>query len=231
MAEGGLNERLMDPPTRARIKADMKPFLDDRMGDDPSRIQFSQLRMDPEMAGKRLSDLLAKHNKPLNQDAAAEMLIEIVLNGGGSGIYHSYSEEDMQALLRSPFGMVGSDGAITAPGRGFTHPRAYGAFARVLGRYVRELGVISLEAAIRKMTSFPAARLNLKDRGLIREGMAADIVVFDPATIADRSDFMDPHQYAVGVEVVVVNGVVAIEEGEYNEAKPGRALHGPGRAR
>jgi N-acyl-D-aspartate/D-glutamate deacylase len=114
-------------------------------------------------------------------------------------------------------------------GRASPHPRSYGTFARVLGRYVREQRVIPLEEAVRKMTSFPAARLGLSDRGLVRPGVKADITVFDPATVADRATFENPHQYAVGISTVIVNGQVAFENGAMTDARPGRVLYGAGK--
>ena len=132
--------------------------------------------------------------------------------------------------MQSPYGMIGSDGSIREEEGGrFTHPRAFGAYARVLGRYVRELGVLTLEQAVRKMSSFPARRLGFRDRGLIRTGMAADIAVFDPETIADRSTFTDPTVFAVGMKYVLVNGVLVIDGGSHTGARPGKVLYGPGR--
>ena len=126
--------------------------------------------------------------------------------------------------------MIGSDGTIReAEGGAFTHPRAFGAYARVLGHYVRELKVLTLEEAVRKMSSFPARRLGISDRGMIQPGLAADIAIFDPETIADRSTFTDPTVYAVGVKHVLVNGVLVIDDGEHTGARPGKVIYGPGR--
>ena len=112
-------------------------------------------------------------------------------------------------------------------GRGNPHPRNYGTFVRVLGRYVRELKVLTLEDAVRKMTAFPAQRIGLSDRGVLREGMRADISIFDPALVRDRSTFEQPHQYAEGVDLVIVNGLVVFESGSLTTARPGRILYGP----
>lgn len=120
--------------------------------------------------------------------------------------------------------MIASDGRLTQPGDGHPHPRWYGTFPRVLGRYVRERGVLTLEEAVRKMTSLPAARLGLEDRGRIAEGLVADIVVFDPDRVVDRSTFQAPHQYPDGIEWVLVNGVVTVERGEYKDVRAGRVL-------
>jgi N-acyl-D-amino-acid deacylase len=130
--------------------------------------------------------------------------------------------------MRWPQTMIGSDASSVAPygplGEGKPHPRAYGTFPRVLGRYVRDQGVVTLEEAIHKMTGLPAARLGLSDRGLVRAGAHADLVVFDPATIGDRATFDSPHQYATGIEHVLVNGVPVVEGGEHTGALPGRVL-------
>ena len=120
--------------------------------------------------------------------------------------------------------MIASDGRLTRPGEGHPHPRWYGTFPRVLGHYVREKGVLTLEEAVSKMTSMPATRLGLEDRGRIAEGGIADIVVFDPETVIDRSTFQDPHQYPDGIEYVVVNGVVTVDGGEFRDVRPGRVL-------
>jgi N-acyl-D-aspartate/D-glutamate deacylase len=126
--------------------------------------------------------------------------------------------------------MVASDGAVVQFGRANPHPRSYGTFARVLGLYVREKKTLTLEEAIRKMSSFPAARLRMTDRGILRPGMKADLVIFDPATVRDTATFEKPHSYAEGFSHVVVNGQVVFENGAMTPARPGRVLYGPGRA-
>jgi N-acyl-D-aspartate/D-glutamate deacylase len=123
--------------------------------------------------------------------------------------------------------MIASDGEVPTFGRANPHPRSYGTFARVLGVYVRERHVLTLEDAVRKMTSFPAARLRLPDRGTLRAGMKADLTVFDPATVRDRATFDESHQYAEGFGVVIVNGQIVFEKGEMTAARPGRVLYGP----
>jgi len=137
-------------------------------------------------------------------------------------------EQDLVRILRHPATMIGSDGEVPIFGQASPHPRSYGTFVRVLGVYAREKGVITLEEAVRKMTSFPAARTGLADRGVLRPGMKADLAVFDPATVKDTATFEQPHQYAVGVSYVVVNGEVVFENGAMTAARPGRVLYGPG---
>ena len=160
-------------------------------------------------------------------DNAADTALWIVEKGGCSGIFHAIDEDDLQRILRHPATMIGSDGEIPIFGQANPHPRSYGTFVRVLGRYVRELKVITLEDAVRKMSAFPAQRIGLADRGVLREGMKADIAIFDPETVRDRATFEQPHQYAEGVTQVIVNGQVAFEDGKMTAARPGQVLYGP----
>jgi N-acyl-D-aspartate/D-glutamate deacylase len=139
-------------------------------------------------------------------DNAAETAIEIQEQGGCQAIYHALDEGDLEQIMRYPFTMVASDGEIPIFGKAAPHPRSYGTFARVLGRYVRQRRVLKLEDAVRRMSSLPAGRLRLLDRGLLRPGMKADVVVFDAATVIDKATFGNPHQYATGIRHVFVNG-------------------------
>ena len=131
--------------------------------------------------------------------------------------------------MQSPYTMVASDGDIPVFGKAAPHPRSYGTFARVLGVYVREKHVLTLQDAIRRMSSMPAQRLRFSDRGLLRPGMKADIVVFDPSTVGDRATYDKPHQYSVGFRDVIVNGKTVLRNGHVTEARPGRVLYGPAR--
>ena len=157
--------------------------------------------------------------------------LELVEKGGCSGIFHAINEEDLGRILAHPATMIASDGEVTSFGKDSPHPRSYGTFARVLGRYVRERKLLTLEEAVRKMSAMPAARIGLVDRGLLRPGMKADLAVFDPERVADKATFEQPHQYAVGVELVVVNGQVVFENGAMTAARPGRILLGPAASR
>ena len=134
------------------------------------------------------------------------------------------NDRDIDTIMRQPYTMTSSDGGLVAMNEGKPHPRNYGAFARKLAVYVRERGTLSLEAAIRSMTSLPAAVFGIKDRGAIREGAFADIAVFDPAKLRDRATYADPHQLAEGMSYVLVNGVVVVNEGTFTNATPGRVL-------
>jgi N-acyl-D-amino-acid deacylase len=227
LANGGLKDKLSSPASRSEVKAGMLKFIDERFGEDASRIQLVRCSFDPSLSGKTIADLLKARNEPLTQSAIAEEVIGLQLKGGCSAIFHAYDEPDVIRFMQSPLGMVASDGSLTAIGDGSPHPRAFGTFPRVLGRYVRDQKVLTLEEAVRKMTSFPAARLGLQDRGLLRESLAADIVIFDPATIVDRATFADPHHYSEGVRWLIINGQLVIEAGQLTPARPGRVLLGP----
>lgn len=222
--------RFDDPSQRDRLVREMRDIiLLDRAGNDMNRIQFRVLRSDPAYNGRRLADLLRDRGLPNDVDAAIPVLIELERTGGFSAIYHSMEEADLIRILQHPWSMIETDGDNVVYGDGFPHPRSYGAFPRVLGRYVRDLNAIDLETAIHKMTRMPAMQIGQLERGLIAEGMFADITVFDPATIADQATFVDPHRYAVGVRHVVVNGAPIILDGVLTGARPGRWLRGPAR--
>jgi dihydroorotase/N-acyl-D-amino-acid deacylase len=229
--EGGqdaVRKRLQSPPDRARIRATVEEKIrTERGGGDPANIQIAACGFDRSLEGKNLAEVASSRGKAPTVENAADVAMEIVERGGASGIFHAISEEDVGRILVSPLTMVASDGEVPVFGKGAPHPRSYGTFARVLGVYVREKGLLTLEEAVRKMTSFPAARLRLPDRGLVRPGMKADLVVLDPATVRDRSTFDAPHQYAEGVSLVLVNGEVVLDGERMTGARPGRVLRGP----
>ncbi|MEZ5355841.1 MAG: D-aminoacylase [Bryobacteraceae bacterium] len=233
-AGGGkaLRERLDAPETRARIKAVIVDRIkNDRGAGDPKNVQIASCSFDKSAAGKTLAELTARRGVPVTIENAAETAIELQTKGGCQAIYHAINEEDVERILRHPQTMVASDGGIPIPGDGVPHPRNYGTFARVLSRYVRERSAITLEEAVRKMSSFPAARFRIMDRGLLRPGMKADIAVFDPAKVRDKAEFGNPHQYAEGFAHVFVNGEAVLLEGKMTGARPGRVLYGPGTER
>lgn len=177
-----------------------------------------------------MSDVIQALHKP-GIDVLFELLTEN--NGSVPTVYFHHSEDDMRYALGQPFTSIGSDGtAVKTQGplsRGHPHPRYYGTFPRVLGRYVREEKVLSLEEAIRKMTSANAAKVRQFDRGLLRPGQWADVTVFNPQTIIDRATYENPHQYAVGIEYVIVNGTIVLDRGRHTGARPGVILYGPGK--
>lgn len=228
--EGGMEimlQRLAQTATRSRLREEIAAAGLNNFGRIPSwdavRIAISPHQ--PEYAGRTIGDLARSRGcDPL--DAVCDYLIAD--HGHTRILVTSMAEEDVQTILRTPTVLVGSDGTSLAPygitGQGKPHPRFYGTFARILGHYVRELGLLSLPQAIYKMTGGSAAALELVDRGLLREGYRADITLFDPATIADRATYDEPHQYAAGIATVIVNGVVVIDDGEHTGALPGQVL-------
>ena len=224
--------RLHDPVTRRRIMVEtIRILLDGRGGGDARNVMVSRCDWNASLAGQRLDDVAVTRGKSRSVEDAADTALWLVENGDCGGIYFAISEEDIQRVLKHPASMVASDGQVVLFGRASPHPRSYGTFARVLGRYVRELKVLALEEAIRKMSSYPAQRIGLSDRGLLRAGMKADLVIFDPEAVRDMSTFEQPHQYAQGVTTVLINGQVVFENGMMTGARPGRVLHGPGYAR
>jgi len=227
--QGEFMKRLADPAQRAKIKAGIVDRLKtDRGGGDPKNVVMASCGFDATLAGKNLAQLTAQRGRAVSFENAAETMIELQQKGGCQGIFHAIAEEDVERILRSRLTMIGSDGEIPIFGRGAPHPRSYGTFARVLGRYVRERRALTLEEAVRKMTSLPATRLKLADRGLLRPGMKADVAVFDPARVADKATFLQPHQYAEGFAHVLVNGKPVVLNGKVTEERPGRVLYGPG---
>ncbi len=229
---GGLRTRLADPEQRAKIKAVIVTRLkEDRGGGDPKNVVMARCAGDASLAGKNLAEITQARGREVTFENAAETMIELQQQGGCQGIFHAISEDDVERILRFPFTMVGSDGQIPVFGEGNPHPRSYGNFARVLARYVRERQALTLEEAVRKMTSLPAVRLKLLDRGLLRPGMKADIAVFDPARVADKATFLQPHQYAEGFPWVLVNGKPVVSSGAVTADRPGRVLYGPAYAR
>jgi dihydroorotase/N-acyl-D-amino-acid deacylase len=233
--EGGREDilkRLRDPGTRARIKAESVRIIRmERGGGDPKNVSLARCDWDTTLAGKTLADVTRLRGMAPTVENAAEAALWITEQGGCQGVFHAIGEEDVERILRHPATMVATDGEIPIFGRGSPHPRSYGTFARVLAVYVRDRHVLTLEDAIRKMTSFPAQRLGLQDRGVLREGLKADLVVFDPARVRDAATFEQPHQYAVGFSLVVVNGEIVWDGERMTAARPGRVLYGPGRRR
>jgi N-acyl-D-aspartate/D-glutamate deacylase len=177
--------------------------------------------------GKRMSEVIADIGKPWI-DVLFQMLIDN--KGAVPALYYHHTEEDMTYAMKQPFVSFGSDGrAVTVDVPGRPHPRYFGTYARIMGRYVREQKLITLEEAVRKASSQNAAKVRLYDRGILRPGMWADVTVFDPETIIDRATFENPQQYATGVQFVIVNGVVVIDKGEHTGARAGAVLYGPGK--
>jgi N-acyl-D-amino-acid deacylase len=221
-------KRLKDPATRARIKQEaIRLIRDERGGGDPKNVVIARCDWDTSLAGKNLGEVAQLRGMEPTVENAAEAAIWITEQGGCQGVFHAINEADVERIMRYPGTMIATDGEIPIFGRGAPHPRSYGTFARVLGVYVRDKHILRLEDAIRKMTSLPADRLKLLDRGLLRPGMKADIAVFDPTTVRDMATFEQPHQYAQGFSTIIVNGQVVFEDGKMTAARPGRVLYGP----
>jgi len=229
---GGREEmlsRLDSAETYSTIKNEVvAKILYDRGGGDPKNVFISRNSWDPDMAGKNLAELAIEAGLEPTPENAADVVFDIIRGGGATAVYHAIGPEDVDRIMQHPATAIGSDGPVGVFGEGAPHPRQYGTFARVLGLYVRERKVLSLEDAIRKMSSQSARRLGIHDRGLITEGYFADIAIFDPDVIVDKATFENPHQYAIGTKFVLVNGVVVVENGQHTGARPGRILHGPG---
>jgi dihydroorotase/N-acyl-D-amino-acid deacylase len=228
--EGGRDQllaRLKNPATRKEIGAEtVRIIREERGGGDPKNVFLASCDFDASMAGKNLADVAKLRGLEPTIENGAEAAMWIIEQGNCQGVYHAMSEQDLERIMRHPATMIGSDGWVQILGRGVPHPRSYGTFPRVLGVYVRERHTITLEDAIRKMTSFPAQRLRLPDRGILRPGMKADITVFDPDRVRDTATFEKPHQYAEGFLSVIVNGQVAFDGTAMTPARPGKVLYG-----
>jgi N-acyl-D-amino-acid deacylase len=229
--EGGQKstlERLQAPGERARIKAVIVQNLKtDRGAGDPKNVAIVNCGFDGTLAGRNLADLTRARGAEVTMENAAETAMELQSKGGCSAVYHAIDEADVVRIMKSPYTMIASDGDIPVFGQAAPHPRSYGTFARVLGVYVREKKVLTLEEAVRRMSGFPAERLKLWDRGQLRPGLKADLVIFDPAKVADKAEYDKPHQYSVGFRDVMVNGVFALRGDAVTAARPGRVLYGP----
>ncbi len=224
-----LAKRIADPAQRRRIETEMMALFPDQAGPGPASVQFRTLPSDHRYDGRTLAELLTDRGLPNTIESAIPVLIELELAGGFDAIYHGMDEPDVIRVLQYPGSMIETDGDPIGFGQGFPHPRSYGAFPRVLARYVRELKVLTLEDAVRKMTSAAADQINQPMRGRIREGMLADLVVFDPNTIQDLATYSDPHRFPVGIVHVVVNGRPVIRGGAITGEMPGRVIRGPAR--
>ena len=209
-------ERLSNPESYAKIKAEIIfNILNDRGGEDLNRIQFARVKWQPDLEGKTLKDWIVMEGKKPTIENGAEYVIKGQRNGGASCIYHAMEEKDVEKIMQHPLTMIASDGRLSSPGIGHPHPRAYGTFPRVLGKYVRENKLLSLQEAIYKMTLFPAKTYGIENRGQLKKGLKADLVIFDPNTIIDKGTFIQPHQYPVGISHVLVNGKWSIKNGEF----------------
>jgi N-acyl-D-amino-acid deacylase len=225
--EGGepkIAERLNDPATWQRIKQEMAGLLAERGLRDLSFAVVASYSADTTLNGLSMKQVAARLRDAETADAQFEAAREMMLAGGASMVYHFMGDEDVAGIMRHPQVAFASDSGVLEYGDGVPHPRGYGNTARVLGEYVRARHVISLEEAIRKMTSLPAKQFRFASRGIIRQGYAADLVVLDPARVADVATFERPHAYAIGIAYVLVNGVMVVKNGQQTDARPGQVL-------
>jgi N-acyl-D-amino-acid deacylase len=216
---------------RKKIRDDLADILvKNYTAEGLNRIQIANYTADTTIEGKGIEDILKMRGMEVNPTNGAELIMQLEMKRN-EVIYHGMSEDDVQRIMKDPVTMHGSDGHITELNVGVPHPRNYGTFPRILGLYVREKGLLTLEEAIRKMTSMPAGRFQIRDGGLIQNGKRADIVIFDPETIIDKATFLKPHQYPVGIDYVFVNGEIVVDHGTITGKRPGKIIYGPGRGR
>jgi N-acyl-D-amino-acid deacylase len=225
--EGGsarVRERLEDPAIWARVRKEMEGLLAERGFTDLSWAAVASYRADPSLNGLSMKQVAEKMIGRGDADAQLEAALRMMVAGGASMVYHLMGEEDIARIMRHPMVAFASDAGVLTPGSGVPHPRGYGNTVRVLGEYVRERKVIPLEEAVRKMTSLPAAHFGFEGRGVIRAGAAADLVVFDPATVKDVATYAAPHAFPTGVPHVLVNGQFVVRSGSSTAARPGQVL-------
>ncbi len=218
-------ERIRDPANRQRLAEEMLTIYTSQTAGELSSVQFRDV---PGFEGKTLADYVESIGSEPTMEAGIEAIIDLQAAGGFIAIFHAMAEEDVERFMLHPLASISGDGSLVKPGQGFPHPRSYGAFPRVLGRYVRERGLMSLEQAVRKMTSVTADHLRIEGRGLLANGAFADIVLFDADAVGDCATFTAPHCYSTGVEHLLVNGVPVLSNGEVTLAKPGRPLRRQG---
>ena len=227
--EGGgedVKQRLIDPAQRAKIAGEILASARANKRPDFSYAVVTRHATDSALNGKNISVINREKGRASTMEAEIETMLDLLAAGGAQMVFHGMNEDDVRAIMRYPFNAIASDGGVQN-GKGLPHPRSYGTNARVLGKYVRGEKIITLEDAIRRMTSLPAQKFQLKDRGLLRVGYAADIVIFDEKTIIDHATFDNPHQFSTGISHVIVNGKSAVDTGRHTGARAGVALRGP----
>jgi len=226
LADGkdSVSARLRNPALLARVRREMRDIFEAQTGGTASSVRFRTMPTAPEFAGKTLAEYLTARGQPQSLDAAIDALIALQRDGGFTAIVEAMSERDIEAFLTHSAAMVSTDGDLVTPGKGFPHPRSYGAFPRVVSYYVGQRKLMTLEAAVAKMTSVPARTLGLLDRGVVQQGKIADLVLFNPTTFADKATYTDPHHYAEGVVHLFINGQAVIRDAKMTGARPGQAL-------
>ena len=225
--DDSLKKRIADPVLHKQILQEMQEMQKKYKYKDYSYAFVAMHKADTTLNGKNISEINKLKGRKAKPTEEATTILDMMVAGGAQMVYHSMNEEDVRYIIKYPFNMVGADGGVSN-GKGFPHPRTYGTNARVLGKYVREEKLISLEEAIRRMTSLAAQKFQLKDRGLLKEGYAADIVIFNEKEVNDKATFEQPHQFSVGFYYLLVNGKLVLAEGKHNGTKSGTPLYGPG---
>ncbi len=223
--------RIADQETRARIVAGMKSMLEDGGYADYSFATVAQYRPQPSYNGRTITEINKLLERSPTVDNEIETILEMMVAGGAAGysqgasmVYHYMSNEDVDTIFRYVNAAVASDGTIMSFGRGQPHPRSYGTNARILSDFVRERQVLTLEDAVRRMTSLPARTFSFHDRGIVRPGLVADLVIFDPERVTDKATYEDPHQYSEGIDVVIVNGAIAVDGGTPTDVRAGQFI-------
>lgn len=226
LADGqdSINNRLQRPEVRKLVEAYMIKKLHKRKLKHFSYPVVASFLQDSTLNGKSIEEINLAKGRKHKAIAEAETIIEMMENGGAGMIFHGMSEEDVKNIMKYPYNMFASDASIRIFNSGVPHPRGYGTNARVLSKYVRNEKVITLEEAIRRMTSLPSQKFHLKNRGLLKEGYAADILVFDDTEVQDLSSYNNPHQYSKGFRFVLVNGKLTVENGVHNQSRNGKVL-------
>jgi len=224
-----IRERLADPATREKIVVEMEKHVKDLGHPDYSYAMVASFQPERSYEGKTISEINVMKGRPKTLRAEIDTILDMMALGRAQMVYHSMGAVDVERIMRYPNTAFASDGGVREFGQGVPHPRSYGNNARVLAEYVREQHVLTLEDAVRRMTSLPARTFRFADRGVVREGAAADLLVFDPAHVQDKATFQQPHQYSEGFDFVIVNGKVAVEEGKLTEIRGGQVIRGKAR--
>jgi N-acyl-D-amino-acid deacylase len=226
LADGqdSIRARLSKPEVKKYVTKSMLNRLKKRKLKHFSYAVVAYYAPDTTFNGKSIEQINQMMGRKHKAKFEAETVIDIMMKGGASAVFHGMGEEDVKRIMQYPFNMFASDATIRVLNAGMPHPRGYGTNARVLGKYVREQKVLTLEEAIRRMTSLPAQKFQLHDRGLLREGFAADIVVFNENEVNDMATFDKPHAYSTGFRYVLVNGIMTVENGKHTGARAGMAL-------
>ena len=221
-----VTERLRDAGTRAKIASEMKEMVLKLGHKDYSYAAVAAYRLEKAYEGKTITEINVMRGRGKTLDNEIQTILDMMEKGGAQMVYHSMGGDDVERIMRYPNTAVASDGGIRVFGQGMPHPRSYGTNARTLAEWVRERRVLTLEDAIRRMTSLPARTFGFKDRGVLREGAAADVLIFNPDKVQDKATFANPHQYSEGFDYIVVNGKVVGEQGKLNDVRAGMILRG-----